>query len=697
MRKRLSLRQIIYICTIFSILLSFCACAKAETENIFLTDDEVQWLKDHEDQIRIGYTTDYPPVEFIEDGDYVGFSADYFKLLEEKLSVDFEMVQFDHWNELIDQVRSNQITGITAATKTEERSEYLEFTVPYILNPNVIITRENFSEQLTFQKLEDSSMDVLVVAEYAIIEYIDQMYPDLEYQTVQSASDGMRKVSFGEADAMIIEIMSAAASIDRDNITNLVVNTETPYDSNLSIATRKDWPMLNQILNKGLAQITDAEKQAIRTKWLPMERKSITENKYFWWVILGVIGILSAVIIGVILWNRALQKAVDDKTEELKKSTIQLELQNKQLEHAERLLLEEIEVRKASEERIKYKSYHDELTGLYNRAYYNEQLIAFDKDDYLPLSIILADLNGLKITNDTLGHDEGDRLLINVASIISQNCRANDVVARIGGDEFVVVLPNASEEHAKEVCQMIKDACSNAAIDPIKPSVALGSATKNNTDQNLSSLFKIAEDNMYENKMYESEGTQSGILESMKAMLRETTAETSAHSHRMEFMALKMGEVLGLSTQELNALSSLADLHDLGKIAIPEHVLLKEGPLTEEEWEKIKRHPDIGFKIASSSPKLSKIAEGILAHHEHWDGSGYPHGLKGEEIPLLSRIITITDAFDVMTTGRPYKAGVDKKVAIEEIERCSGTQFDPMLVRFFVELFAEYDSATFSA
>ncbi len=697
MRKRLSLRQIIYICTILSILLCFSACAKAETEKIFLTDAEVQWLKDHEDQIRIGYTTDYPPVEFTEDGDYVGFSADYFKLLEEKLSVDIEMVQFNHWDELIDQAKNHRIAGITAATKTEERSEYLEFTVPYILNPNVIITRKNFSEQLTFQKLEDSSMDVLVVAEYAIIEYIDQMYPDLEYQTVKSASDGMRKVSFGEADAMIIEIMSAAASIDRDNITNLVVNTETPYDSNLSIATRKDWPMLNQILNKGLAQITDAEKQAIRTKWLPMERKSITENKYFWWVILGIISVLSMTIIGVILWNRALQKAVDEKTEELKKSTIQLELQNKQLEHTERLLLEEIEVRKTSEERIKYKSYHDELTGLYNRAYYNEQLIVFDKDQYWPLSIILADLNGLKITNDTLGHDEGDRLLINIASIISHNCRETDVVARIGGDEFVVILPNASEEHAKDVCQMIKRECSNAAIDPIKPSVALGSATKKDTHQNLRTLFKIAEDNMYENKMYESEGTQSGILESMKAMLRETTAETSAHSHRMEIMALKMGEALELSVQELNALSSLADLHDLGKIAIPEQVLLKEGPLTEEEWEKIKRHPDIGFKIASSSPKLSKIAEGILAHHEHWDGSGYPHGLKGEEIPLLSRIITIADAFDVMTTGRSYKAAVDKKEAIEEIERCSGTQFDPTLVRCFLELFAEYDGATFSA
>lgn len=670
-------------------MISCVACTFKGAEKVSLTSEEIEWLKNHENDIKFGYTTDYPPVEFLKDGQYVGFSADYFQLLEEKLGVKFQMVEYKHWNTLIEDARQGKITGITAATKTEDRTEYFEFTLPYILNPNVIITRKNFSEQLSFMKLEDSSMKVVVVEDYAIIEYLNERYPLIEYIEVESASEGLRMVSLSEADAMIIEVMSASASIEHDHITNLMVNTETSYDSNLSVAVHKDWEPLNQILNKGFAQITESEKQAIRVKWMPLEKHRFPDNKYFWLGLLAIGGGSTIIIITISTWNRTLQRAVDEKTNALNRSYEKLELQNKQLEYTEQLLRQEIEVRKASEERIKYKSYHDELTGLYNRAYYNEELIRCDNEENLPLSIILADLNGLKITNDTLGHEEGDKLLVKIADIIKSNCREIDTVARIGGDEFVVILPKASDIFAQVVCAKIKDACKNADLDPIKPTVALGSATKTERSQNLHSFFKIAEDNMYENKMYESEGVQSSILESMKAMLWATTAETRAHSRRMEVMARKMGESLGLSIQDLNALGTLADLHDLGKVAIPEEILEKKGPLTEEEWERIKRHPDIGFKIASSSPKLTRIADGILAHHEKWDGSGYPHGLKGEEIPLLARIIAIVDAFDVMTTGRPYRLARTRADAIQELIDCSGSQFDPELVSLFEKLFSK--------
>lgn len=681
-------KSIIYI-YILILMISCVACTSTEADKVSLTKEEIAWLKEHENDICFGYTTDYPPVEFLKEGQYVGFSADYFHLLEEKLGVKFQMVEYKHWNALMDDARQGKITGITAATKTEDRTEHFEFTLPYILNPNVIITRENFSEQLSFMKLEDSSMKVVVVEDYAIIEYLDDHYPLIEYIEVESASEGLRMVSLSEADAMIIEIMSASASIERDHITNLMVNTETSYDSNLSVAVHKDWAPLNLILNKGFAQITEVEKQAIRAKWMPLEKNKFADSKYFWLGLLAVGGVFTVIIITISIWNRTLQRAVDEKTNALNRSYEKLELQNKQLEYTEQLLRQEIEVRKASEERIKYKSYHDELTGLYNRAFYNEELMRCDNKENLPLSIILADLNGLKITNDTLGHEEGDKLLMKIATIIKNNCRDIDTVARIGGDEFVVILPKASDVFAQVVCGKIKDACKNADLDPIKPTVALGAATKTERSQNLQTLFKIAEDNMYENKMYESEGVQCSILESMKAMLRTMTTETTAHSRRMEEMARKMGQSLGLSIQDLNALATLADLHDLGKVAIPEDILEKEGPLTEEEWERIKRHPDIGFKIASSSPKLTRIADGILAHHEKWDGSGYPHGLKGKEIPILARIIAIVDAYDVMTTGRPYRLARTKKEAIQELRACSGSQFDPELVILFKNLFSD--------
>jgi len=735
-------------------------------------------------------------VEFLENGEYVGVSADYFTLLEEKLNSSIEMVRFDHWNELIDQAKTRKISGITAATKTSERSEYLEFTVPYILNPNVIITRENFSEQLTFEKLAETTMEILVVEDYAIIEFLDENYPKLEYREVTSPSEGLRKVSFGEADAMVIEVMSASASIDRDNLSNLIVNTETPYESNLSIATRDDWPILNDILNKGLAQISESERQNIKSKWIPFERRSIFENPYFWIAMGSVIILLVLIIIIVTTWNNSLKKAVKEKTSALEESKKQLlkEIEERKItakaleksrkrfralakystdiiirfdsdlkclyanpaiqgiidEDAENLIgltlknmglsknlsniLEEaidsvfknekpnnvelslgerwyhwslmpefseektssnrvsavitsardITERKLIEEKIRYKSYHDELTGLHNRAYFNEKLEQINNEEYMPLSMILADLNGLKITNDTLGHKAGDQLLIRISRILEATCREEDIIARIGGDEFVILLPNTKKEITREICNRIKEACKLSPKDPIKPSVALGYATKKNVSKDIEVVFKIAEDHMYHNKMFESESSNTTIIESLETLLRETTNETLEHSQRIKTMATAMGKVLNLSKEEINELSSLADLHDLGKVAIPKEILQKKESLTIEDWERIKRHPELGFKIANASSKLTQIGNGILSHHERWDGTGYPHGLAKEEIPLLARIISVVDAYDVMTSGRPYKKAISPSKAIQELKDCSGSQFDPKLVDLFI-------------
>jgi len=761
----------------------FISCTNNQDQEIFLTEEERNWLEKHEGQIRIGYTTDYPPVEFLENGEYVGISADYFELLEEKLNTTIEMVEFRYWNELINQAKNHEISGITAATKTPERSEYLDFTVPYVLNPNVIITRENFSERLTFEKLAETTMEILVVEDYAIIEFLDENYPKLEYREVLDASAGLREVSFGEADAMVVEVMSASASIDRDNLTNLIVNTETPYESNLSIATRNDWPILNEILNKGLAQISESERQQIKSKWIPFERRNLFENPYFWIVLGSVIILLVMIIIVITTWNNTLKNAVKEKTFALEASKRQLEESRKRFRALAKYstdiilrfdkdfkclyanpaveqiiernsksiigctlsemdlpknfsdVLEDLIVfvfnqsepndivymlgerwyhwslmpefseekdlnnnvsaviisarditdRKVIEEKIRYKSYHDELTGLHNRAYFNEKLEELNHEEYMPLSIILADLNGLKITNDTLGHKAGDQLLIKVSRILEETCREEDIIARIGGDEFVILLPNTTKEITREICDKIKTVCKKSPKDPIKPSVGLGYATKKNNSEPIDVVFKTAEDNMYHNKMYESESSSTTILKSLEELLRESTNETSEHSERLKKMGIAIGKALNLPKESINELALLADLHDLGKVAIPKEILFKKEALTIEEWERVKRHPEIGFKIASSSPKLTQIANGILSHHERWDGTGYPEGLIKEEIPLLARIISIVDAYDVMTTGRPYKQAVSKKEAIKELKACSGSQFDPRLVEIFTQ------------
>ncbi|MCF8001966.1 MAG: PAS domain S-box protein [Halanaerobiales bacterium] len=346
----------------------------------------------------------------------------------------------------------------------------------------------------------------------------------------------------------------------------------------------------------------------------------------------------------------------------------------------------DITERKQAEEQLQYKTFHDELTGLYNRAYFEEELNRYDNKRQLPLSIIMGDVNGLKIANDTFGHKEGDKLLKRIAQIIENSCRQEDLVARIGGDEFVVLLPQTSKKEAEKIYERIKVACQKAEKDPIKPSIALGGATKKETTDDFETVLKKAEDKMYQNKVHESPSVHNTILDSLETMLRETTNETLEHSQRLKDLAVDLGKRLNLSRHKLDVLASLADLHDLGKVAISKNILQKPCSLNSKEWEEVKRHPEIGYKIASSSSKLNEIAEGIYCHHEHWDGDGYPQGLAGEEIPLLARIISIVDAYDVMTNGRPYKEPMSKEEALAEISDCAGSQFDPELVEEFIEL-----------
>jgi len=624
-------------------------------EEIFLTAAEVQWLNENKNDIKIGYTNDYPPVEFLENSKYVGISADYFKLLEKKLGFKINMVEFDNWDELMEKAKSREISGITAATKTPERSEYLDFTVPYILNPNVIITRKNFSENLTFEKLANTSMEILVVEGYDITEFLNERFPKLEYKTVKTPSEGIRMVAFAEADAMIVEIMTASSAIERDNISNLVVNVETPYESSLSIATRSDWPMLSTIFNKGLAQISEQERKSIEQKWMPWRKKNLFENRYFWFGLLALLLGLSIVIIVISMWNASLKRAVREKTKALE----------------------------ISNDRLLYKTYHDELTGLYNRAYFAEVTQNVDNLK-LPLSLIVADLNCLKITNDTFGHEAGDKLIINMAKIIKDNTKDDYIACRIGGDEMIILMPETNESQSLDILAKIKQATICSDEDPIRPLVALGSATKKDESEHFNKLFKRAEEKMYENKMDESEYTYDKVIGSFKKAILENEYESLEHYERLKDLCLKLGKELDLDKADLHALSLLSDLHDIGKAGIDKEILLKKGPLSHDEWERVKRHPELGFKIVSSSVKFSQVGKGILAHHEHWDGNGYPQRLKGEEIPFIARIFSVVEAYDVMTHERPYKKTFTKDEAIKELQTFAGRQFDSHVVDVFI-------------
>lgn len=349
-------------------------------------------------------------------------------------------------------------------------------------------------------------------------------------------------------------------------------------------------------------------------------------------------------------------------------------------------IVRDITERKKSQENIEYLSFHDSLTGLYNRAFFEEELKRLDTPRLIPISIVMGDLNGLKIINDAYGHETGDILLKKIADILKESFRKNDIVARWGGDEFVIILPKTAVENTNEIIERIKKSCIENSLESMPLSISMGVAAKLDASQEIKEIIKKAEDDMYTHKISEKQGIQNSIISSLEKTLDKKSYETEEHIQRVKDMALKLGNLLKLPENKINELSLLATLHDIGKISVADNILSKPGKLTPDEWELVKRHPEVGYRIAESSPELAVIAEDILAHHEWWDGSGYPRGLKGDNIPLSSRIINIIDSYDAMINDKPYRKAMTKDEAIEELKRCSGTQFDSEVVKQFIKI-----------
>ncbi len=346
----------------------------------------------------------------------------------------------------------------------------------------------------------------------------------------------------------------------------------------------------------------------------------------------------------------------------------------------------DISERIEKKQKIKYLAYNDSLTGLYNRKFFEAELERLDTERQLPISIIMGDLNGLKIINDSYGQKMGDKLLIKTAEMLKEVVRDEDVLARYGGDEFTILLPQTTKKTAEKIVKRIKNKSREQNIGEISLSISLGTATKVEKDKKITEIIKIAEDNLYQNKLSESRSSKSNIVQGLLNTLNAKSSETKEHAVRMTKLAFDFGEKLELSTSELNRLSLLATLHDIGKTTIPEELLKKPAKLDDKEWELIKKHPERGAKIASASEEFALVADSILSHHEKWDGSGYPKGLKGQDIPYLARIITIIDSYDVMTNDRPYSKAMPKEKALAEIKECAGSQFDPELAEVFIEM-----------
>ncbi|MGL5313672.1 MAG: sensor domain-containing diguanylate cyclase/phosphohydrolase [Peptostreptococcaceae bacterium] len=352
-------------------------------------------------------------------------------------------------------------------------------------------------------------------------------------------------------------------------------------------------------------------------------------------------------------------------------------------------LSRDITERKCLEERLRYFSQIDMLTGLYNRYSFEEKIKELNDVNHMPLGIIMGDVNGLKLVNDTFGHLDGDKMLKDISDILQEVCNRNGFVFRWGGDEFIILAPNCDEVKCEELIGNIINKCKKSEQKFIQLSIALGQVVKHCLKEDIYECIKRVEEKVYRQKLLEKKSIKSSIMESLRKSLEEKNMETNDHTERVVEYALAVGKKLDFKISEIDELLLVAKLHDIGKIGINEDILLKPGKLTEEEFEIMKTHTEKGYRIINASSELHNVAKCVLTHHERWDGKGYPLGLKGEEIPLISRIISIVDSYDVMTHDRIYKKAMKKEEAIKEIKRCSGTQFDPKIVQYFIEYINE--------
>ncbi len=381
-------------------------------------------------------------------------------------------------------------------------------------------------------------------------------------------------------------------------------------------------------------------------------------------------------------WMRfeGIQRRADGRPIHLQHSLVHLPEQDRIM-----TFVSDISERIRSQDRILRLSYHDELTGIYNRRYYEEARLRFDAEDSLPLSFVIGDVNALRFINDSLGHEKGDELLRRVTDALVGETRSEDVVARLGGDEFAILMPRADARVAEDYVERVKRRLAGQKVEMLDVSIALGAGTKTRPDEAFSDVFNAAEDRMYRSKFSESHSMRGKTIDLIMSSLYEKNHREQRHSARVSELCGGIATTLGCPAPDVAKYRLAGLVHDIGKIGVPEHILNKEGKLTDAERSKMRQHPEIGYRILNSVQEFAEIADYVLQHQERWDGKGYPAGLHGEAISLAARIIAVADAYDAMTSKRTYRPTFSEDEAVQEILHHNRKQFDPAVVSALLE------------
>lgn len=350
------------------------------------------------------------------------------------------------------------------------------------------------------------------------------------------------------------------------------------------------------------------------------------------------------------------------------------------------LVFRDVTDSKEKQKKIEYLGYHDQLTGLYNRRFFEMELERLNTRRRLPMTLVMGDLNGLKFTNDAFGHSAGDALLVSFSEILKRCIRHDDIICRYGGDEFIMILPNTDYTTASEIVVRITAMLKHVYVDKGFLSVAFGWETKIEESEDIYQVLKKAEDSMYKKKLFETPSIRSSAIQMVQNTLYEKSTRESLHSMRVSELCARISRALYIDESQLSLIKMAGRLHDIGKIILLNGIIDKPDLLSADEWREVRRHPEIGYRILSNTAEFGDISMAVLEHHERWDGDGYPKGLRADDISLAARIIAVADAFDAMTVSRPYRHALSFDAAVLEIAANAGKQFDPEIVRAFLQI-----------
>lgn len=366
--------------------------------------------------------------------------------------------------------------------------------------------------------------------------------------------------------------------------------------------------------------------------------------------------------------------------------TVILKYYDEEHQLAKRYLKESEEVRN----HLEYLSYHDVLTGLYNRTFFEMELVRLERCKKEGFAAFVIDIDGLKFVNDTIGHSQGDLMIIRAAKVLQLSFPEHTPIFRTGGDEYIVLLQNVSANGLETYYQSIYDEIekNNELTNPslVKLQMSIGYAYAEGIDKSIEGIILEAENKMYREKLFHHTSNNRSMIQSVKEMMVARDHITGSHGERLQELMIAFAKIAGVTESSMADLLLFAKFHDIGKIGISDEILKKPESLTELEKKEMQRHCEIGYRIACAAADLLPISDWILQHHEWWNGEGYPLKLRGKAIPFECRLLAIADSYDAMTSERPYRKAMSHSAAIEELQRYAGIQFDPELVGLFMNI-----------